>query len=133
MCSAVVLASCGGGGEKEQQQADPGPQIERAVADRLAALSDQVGDRLHAQDNCGAAGSASDLTAAAVAAVNERKIPAAYLEDFLGAVNELEAQIPQCEQAPPDDDGGEDDDRGSRRDDEKGNGKGKGRDKKGDD
>jgi len=126
VCSAIVLAGCGGGAE--ERTATPAPRIERPVAERLAALSDEVAARLEAEDACGAGDSAGELTTAAIAAINDRKVPTPYLEDFLGAVNELEAQIPRCAGPPPPPAEGKQKDG-----DERGKGKGKGKEKRDED
>ena len=126
--SVALLAACGGGSDNtftqqtSTQQRSAGPAISRAVADRLAARSDQVGVRLDAGDGCGAAAEAIRLRDDLTAAINTQAIPAAYLEDLSGAVNELQAQIPQCEPPPR---RGKDDDHGRK--------KHKGKDKKGED
>jgi len=104
--SVAVLAACGGGSDNTftQQtttaQRSTGPAISRAVADRLAARSDRIAARLDADDGCGAASEAVRLRDDLTAAINRQEIPAAYLEDLSGAVNELQAQIPQCEPPP---------------------------------
>jgi hypothetical protein len=127
-CSALLLAACGGSDntftttQRTTTQERSGPPIAEAVAVQLALRSDEVARRLDAGDSCGAADSARKLREDLTKLINGQAIPAAYLEDLSGAVNELQAQI-QCEPPPPR--------RG--KDDDKGHGKHKGKDKKGDD
>jgi hypothetical protein len=117
-CSAALaLAGCGG----QEEQAEPEvarPRIERAIANELADLSDQVADRLDSGDSCGAAESAALLRERLTAAINEGKVPEAYLEELSGAANELELGVPNCKAPPPPPDTAEDDD-----DDDHGHGK----------
>jgi len=106
----LALAGCGG----QEEQAEPeveGPRIERAIANELADLSDEVADRLDSGDSCGAAESAALLRERLTAAINEGKVPEAYLEDLSGAANELELGVPKCidKIPPPPPDTGEDD------------------------
>jgi hypothetical protein len=86
-----------------------GPRIERATANELADLSDEVADRLDSGDSCGAAESAALLRERLTAAINEGKVPEAYLEELSGAANELELGVPNCEAPTPPPDTGEDD------------------------
>jgi hypothetical protein len=98
----LLLAACGGEDAKVERRTDVQPTIARSIADRLASRSDQVATMLDGGDSCGAAREAAALRDDVIATINVRDIPAAYLEDLLGAVHELEAQIPQCE--PPNED-----------------------------
>jgi uncharacterized lipoprotein YmbA len=119
VCSALVLAGCGGGSDntftttKQRTTTTTSvPTIQSAVAERLAGQSDEIAQRLDAGDTCGAAHAADRLRNELTAAINEGAIPALYLEDLSSSVNELQAQL-TC--SPP----AEDD-----------HGKGKGREKK---
>ena len=90
------------------------PRIERAIANELADLSDEVADRLDSGDSCGAAESAALLREHLTAAINEGKVPEAYLEELSGAANELELGVPSCidkiPPPPPDTDEDDEDD-----------------------
>jgi hypothetical protein len=97
---AVALAGCGGGND----QTDPvvsGPRIESATASELADLSDELADRLEADDRCGAGDAAAQLRDRVTAAINEGKVPELYLEELSGAANELELAAPRCVPRPP--------------------------------
>jgi hypothetical protein len=104
-CSGLLLAACGGEDAEVERRTDTRPTIARPIADRLASRSDQVATMLDGGDSCGAAREAAALRDDVIATINGRDIPDAYLEDLLGAVHELEAQIPSCE--PPNGDGGD--------------------------
>jgi bacterioferritin-associated ferredoxin len=118
VCSALVLAGCGGGSDntftttKQRTTTASVPTIQSAVAERLAGQSDEIAQRLGAGDTCGAAHAADRLRNELTAAINEGAIPPLYLEDLSSSVNELQAQL-TC--SPPA---------------EEDNGKGKGREKK---
>ena len=65
-------------------------------------MSDEVADQLESGDSCGAAESAELLRERLTAAINEGKVPEAYLEELSGATNELELGVPKCiDKAPP--------------------------------
>jgi hypothetical protein len=122
--SALLLAGCGGGNDNTfttqrttTAERRAGPPIASAVALKLADRSDDIARRLDAGDGCGAAADALRLRNDLTAEINRQAIPAAYLEDLSGAVNELQAQI-VCEPPPR----REDDDhrgRGKHKDDRK--------------
>lgn len=68
-----------------------------------------MADRLDGGDSCGAAESAALLRERLTAAINDGRLPEAYLEELSGAANELELGVPNCEAPPPPPDTGEDD------------------------
>jgi hypothetical protein len=123
-CSALALGACGGDGEEVERRTDTWPTIEQSLANQLADRSDAVAARLESGDACGAAEEAARLRAEVTASIGS--IPEVYVEDFSGLVNEIQAQVPPCEQ--PDDRMEEDEDGKS-----KGKGKGKKKGKKNDD
>jgi hypothetical protein len=104
-CSAVALAGCGGDGVERRTETTP--RIERALADRLAVRSDKVASLLESGDSCGAAEAAAGLRADLNASLAQ--IPELYLEDLSGLVNEIQAQIPPCEQPSGEGDDADDD------------------------
>lgn len=109
LASATLLApACGGSGET----APAAPKLPRALAESLAAKSDAVAARLDAGDSCGAAEEATSLQQAALAAIEDGKVPAAFEAELEANVTELAGQI-RCE---------EDDEQSG-----KGRGKGKGK------
>ena len=104
-----------------------GPRIESAVANDLAAVSEEIADRLESGDRCGAAEAAARLRDGVTAAINEGKVPEVYLEDLSGLANELSFAVRPCATSPPpppDEDDDENDDNG------RGKKKGKDKDKK---
>ncbi len=88
----------------------PGPRIERAVADQLAGLSDELAGSLETGDSCAASQTAARLRDSVTQAINDGKVPEVYLEDLSGLANELQAQVPECVAPPPpsDEDDGDD-------------------------
>lgn len=107
---AVALAGCGGNTTETNTEA-PGPTIERAVAEQLADLSDELASSLESGDSCAASQTAARLRESVTQAINDRKVPEVYLEDLSGLTNELEAQVPPCVEPPPpsdEDDNGDD-------------------------
>jgi hypothetical protein len=103
-CSAFALAACGGEGTTVEERANPGPPIERGTAEQLAVRSDEVARLLEAGDNCGAMAEGARLRDELNTAIARGVIPEIYLEDLSGLVNEIQAQIPPCEdvvQVPP--------------------------------
>lgn len=125
----VALAGCGG--DKTETNAEaPGPRIERAVAEQLADLSDELASSLESDDSCAASETAAQLRASVTQAINDGKVPDIYLEDLSGLANELEHQVPACGEPPPPDDEDDDGDDGKKK---KGKGKGKGKDDGGED
>ena len=82
-------------------------------------MSDEVADQLESGDSCGAAESAVLLRERLTAAINEGKVPKAYLEELSGATNELELGVPKCidknPPPPPDTDEEDEDDDGETR------------------
>lgn len=104
---AVALTGCGGNKTDTTAEA-PGPRIERAVAEQLADLSDELASSLESGDSCAASQTAAQLRDSVTQAINDGKVPEVYLEDLSGLTNELEAQVPACVEPPPPSD--EDDD-----------------------
>jgi hypothetical protein len=100
-CSAVALAGCGGGEQNVERRVDTKPRIQRALADQLASRSDNVASLLESGDSCGAASEAARLRAEVTASIGA--IPDLYVEDLSGLVNEIQAQIPPCQEKPADD------------------------------
>lgn len=115
-CSALTLAACGGDEGRVERRANPGPPIERGTAEQLAVRSDEVARLLEGGDNCGAMAEGARLRDELNTAISRGVIPEVYLEDLSGLVNEIQAQIPVCEevaQVPPPPRGGHD--RGKKR------------------
>jgi hypothetical protein len=100
-CSALALAACGGEEQQVDRRTPTGPTIDAGVAEPLAQRSDKVAALLDGGDTCAAREEAARLRADLTEAINADSIPELYLEDLSGVVNELEAQIPPCQQPEP--------------------------------
>jgi hypothetical protein len=99
--ATVVLAGCGGGSHRA---APPQPKLPAAVAQQLAARSDDVANRLDAGDQCGALAAAQQLQHETIAAINGGRVPAALQEPLSGAANDLVTHItctPPLQPQPP--------------------------------
>jgi hypothetical protein len=86
---ALVLAGCGGSDESTANE----PAIPGAVAERLAAQSDEIADLLAAGAVCDAAHLADELKDETVSAINANQIPAAFQEELMSTVNELQNEV----------------------------------------
>jgi hypothetical protein len=100
VCSALVLAACGGGDGEQAEQQVTGPPIDSVVAEGLAERSDRVASLLDEGDNCSAQREAGLLRTDLNAAIADKTIPELYLEDLSSLVNEIQAGIPPCEPPP---------------------------------
>lgn len=109
-CSAALAIAIAGCGGSDNEAGVTGPKIEGAVANELAALSDEVADDLDGGDACAAQEAAARLRARVTQAINDGQVPQVYLEDLSGVVNEIEVQIPSCAPAAEDQEGNGDDD-----------------------
>jgi hypothetical protein len=99
VCSVLALTACGGG-DGQQVEEVTGPPIDSVVAERLAERSETVASLLDQGDNCAAQREAGLLRSDLNAAIEDQAIPALYLEDLSGLVNEIQAGIPACEPPP---------------------------------
>ncbi|MGH3023204.1 MAG: hypothetical protein ACRDNI_06065 [Gaiellaceae bacterium] len=87
LVGALALAGCGG-------EEDAAPEtLPAGVAEALAQASDEVAASLEAGDGCAAAKEAAELRDAALAAVEDGRVPGDLVEPLLGAVERLEGQI----------------------------------------
>jgi hypothetical protein len=87
---AVVLAACGGGSDTTAGQAGALP---RAVADDLAAKSDEIADALDRGDQCGAAHHADELKDEVAAAIADGRVPTAYQGELERTATELQNNV----------------------------------------
>ena len=90
---AIVLAACGGGSSTPAGQTAALP---RAVADDLAAKSDQIAAALASGDQCGAAHHADELKDEVDAAIDDGRVPAAYRDELERTATELQNDV-NCE------------------------------------
>lgn len=119
---AALLLAGGCGGGAEQAAPPPRPAIEPAVAEELAARSDEIAALLEHGDVCSAAARADELQAQVIAAINAGAVPPRFQEELSAKANELVDTV-NC--APPEEDEDEDEVGG-----ENGHGKKKGKKKK---
>jgi hypothetical protein len=97
---AIALAGCGDSTRTSaQEQAVP-----RAVANDLAAKSDQIADALDSGDVCGAARLADQLKSAVEAAVSGGQVPPAFQHELERTATDLQNQV-NCEDKKQDDKG----------------------------
>lgn len=95
-----------------------------ALAERLAARSDAVAERLESGDACAARAEAEALQEEAIAAVNGRRVPRPFQEHLLGSVTALVESI-ECVPPAPVAEEDDDDEIEDEEDDDEGRGKGK--------
>jgi hypothetical protein len=91
----LALAGCGGGDARPEE-----PGVPRAVAERLAAESDAIADKLEAGDTCGAAQQADVLEDAVQQAIGSGDVPAAFQGELLQTARQLQNDV-NCPQPPP--------------------------------
>jgi hypothetical protein len=95
---ALVVGGCGSG---DRRAAPPPPRLPADVAAQLASQSDQVAERLAANDGCGAIEAARQLRSNAVAAINAGRVPARFQEPLAAAANDLPLRIHCAPRAAP--------------------------------
>jgi hypothetical protein len=96
---AIVAAGCGG---RAHRATPPQPKLPLALAQQLAARSDEIAAKLDARDDCGALTAAQHLREETIAAINARRVPSALQEPLSAAANDLAARI-QCTTPAPSD------------------------------
>jgi hypothetical protein len=87
---AASLAGCGSGAEPRTA---PPPRLPRALAASLAAQSDRVAQAIEGGDGCQAASLARVLQSQTIAAINARRVPAAFQEPLTSSVTDLVSRI----------------------------------------
>ena len=117
LACALLVSACGG------EERAPAPKLPTALAERLAARSDSVAERLEGGDACAALEEAEALQAETIAAVNEGRIPQVFQEELLGSVTALVESIDCTPPPAPDQEDADEGEDGE--DDERGRGKGK--------
>jgi hypothetical protein len=100
MSLAIALAGCGHSTNTSAQK----PALPRAVANDLAAKSDQIADALDSGDVCGAAALADRLKDAVDAAVSSGRVPAAFQNELEQTATDLQNEV-NCEEQKQDDKG----------------------------
>ena len=90
---AIALAGCGGSTGTSAQE----PALPRAVANDLAAKSDQIAAALDSGDRCGAAELADRLKDAVDAAVSGGQVPPAFQDELEQTATDLQNEV-NCEE-----------------------------------
>ena len=93
LAAALTLSACSGA-----RHAAPPPTISRPLASSLATQSDAVAAALAAGDSCRALTLARTLRQRTIAAINQHRVDAALQEQLSSAVNALVVRV-HC--APP--------------------------------
>jgi hypothetical protein len=102
----VLIASLAGcGSASDHQAAPPPPRLPRALAHLLAAQTDQIAQALDSGDSCRAASLARVLQAQTIAAINARRVPAAFQEPLTSTVTDLVSRV-RCVPPPADEEPG---------------------------
>ena len=95
LAAVLALAACGG------DEAGPTePALPPTVAERLAAESDEIADKLDAGDTCAAARQADALKDEAQAAIQAGQVPAALQAELMTNIEELVNTV-NCPAPPP--------------------------------
>lgn len=97
---AIALAGCGDSTRTSAQE----PALPRAVANDLAAKSDQIAAALDSGDVCGAARLADGLKDAVDAAVSGGQVPLAFQDELEQTATDLQNEV-NCEEQKEDDKG----------------------------
>ena len=97
---AIALAGCGGSTGTSAQR----PALPRAVANDLAAKSDQIAAALDSGDRCGAAELADRLKDAVDAAVSGGQVPTAFQDELEQTATDLQNEV-NCDEKKEDDKG----------------------------
>jgi hypothetical protein len=100
MSLAIALAGCGGSTGTSAQE----PALPRAVANDLAAKSDQIAAALDSGDSCGAAQLADRLKEAVDAAVSAGQVPPAFQDELEQTATDLQNEV-NCEDKKEEDKG----------------------------
>jgi hypothetical protein len=100
MSMAIALAGCGDSSGTSAKE----PALQRAVANDLAAKSDQIADALDSGDRCGAARLADRLKDAVEAAVSGGQVPPAFQHELEQTATDLQNEV-NCEEKKNNDKG----------------------------
>jgi hypothetical protein len=93
--AVLALAACGGGDARPEETG-----LRPRVAERLAAQSEAIADKLDAGDTCGAAQEADALENAVEQAIGSGDVSASLQSELLATARELQNDV-NCPQPPP--------------------------------
>jgi outer membrane murein-binding lipoprotein Lpp len=91
LVATIGVAGCGS--NTERRALPQPPRLPRALVDELASQSDEIARALDAQDPCRASTLAHALQANTIAAINARRVPAAFQEALASTVTDLAGRI----------------------------------------
>jgi len=97
LCAVVAVA---GGCGNHRAAVPPRPMLARALAERLATLSDTVAAKLTTGDGCGARDAARTLEQQTMKAIDRGEVPRRLRAPLLSAVGDLVDRT-QCPPQPP--------------------------------
>jgi hypothetical protein len=93
LVSALVLAGCGAERPAQRSGAARAALLPQALAQQLAAESDEVARSLAAGNGCAARSAAIRLRRQTIQAINAGHVPAAFQERLQSAANDLAGRI----------------------------------------
>jgi hypothetical protein len=93
--AVLALAACGGGDARPEE-----PGLPPRLAERLAAQSEAIADKLDAGDTCAAAQEADGLKNAVEQAIGSGAVPESLQSELLATARELQNDV-NCPQPPP--------------------------------
>ena len=97
--SIALLAGCGDHAAHRAVAAKP--TMPRALAERLASISDLVVRKLATGDSCGALAAANDLQGRAITAVADGQVPRPLQNSLVRSTAEIASRIQCIATAPP--------------------------------
>jgi hypothetical protein len=103
LAAALVLSSpalAGCAGDRQAQRSGGARTLPRTLAQRLAAESDDIAQKLASGDACAAHGAAIRLQRQTIRAINAGHVPAAFQETLRSTATDLASRIRCVAQTP---------------------------------
>jgi hypothetical protein len=98
LACGLALAACGGEADSGDEPAAPG--LPPALAESLAAQSEQIAETFEGGDECSAASQADELVASVERAIAAGNVPADLRAELRETATELQNEI-NCPEPPP--------------------------------